>query len=185
VWTDDDDSRDALPEALEAHVRALRAPATVRPAWRESVLREIAASRPTPRVRRWSVAPLTAVAAGLACMVLGAGATWWIVRRTTPAPTVASAPADATPTLVRFALLAPGAARVALVGDFNRWDPTATPLRASRDGRTWEVQVPLSPGRHVYGFVVDGGLRADPAAPRTADDDYGAPSSVVLVAGSS
>ena len=34
-------------------------------------------------------------------------------------------------------------------------------------------------------LLVDGRLVADPAAPRAADDDFGAPSSVALVAGSS
>ena len=184
MWTEHDDG-DELPAALRTHVRALREPPPVRAAWREALLREIVATRAPRRARRWSVAPLAAVAAGLACIALGAGAAWWALRRDA-APTVARAPAAVVgPTVVRFALIAPGASRVALVGDFNRWDPAATPLRASPDGRTWEVRVPLSPGRHVYGFVVDGGLRADPAAPRTADDDFGAPSSVVLVGGSS
>jgi 1,4-alpha-glucan branching enzyme len=67
------------------------------------------------------------------------------------------------------------------VGDFNRWDPNATPLRRSADGRTWTVAVPLPSGRHVYAFVVDGGLTADPTAPRAAGDDFGEPSSVVVV----
>jgi len=187
---DEHDGADQVPAALRAHVRALRADVPVRAAWRESLLREIAASRPPRRShlsrlsRRWSVAPLAAIAAGLACVALGAGGAWWVARRPAPAVTAARG-ADATDAVVRFALVAPGASRVTLVGDFNRWDPAATPLRASADGRTWEVRVPLSPGRHVYAFVVDGGLRADPAAPRTADDDFGAPSSVVLVAGRS
>jgi hypothetical protein len=54
-------------------------------------------------------------------------------------------------------------------------------MRAAGDGRTWEVQLPLAPGRHVYAFVVDGEVVADPAAPRAADEDFGVPNSVVLV----
>jgi Carbohydrate-binding module 48 (Isoamylase N-terminal domain) len=179
VWTDHDE----LPDDLRRYVHALRADVPVRAAWRESLLREIVAARPPRRARRWSVTPTAAIAAGLACMALGGGATWWATGRAPAHATVARSPMDAS--VVRFALLAPGASRVTLVGDFNRWDPSATPLRESADGRTWEVRVPLSPGRHVYAFVVDGGLRADPAAPRTVDDDFGAPSSVVLVGGSS
>jgi len=83
--------------------------------------------------------------------------------------------------VVRFALIADGATRVTVVGDFNRWDPTATPLHRGADGRTWSVAVPLAAGRHVYAFVVDGGLTADPTAPRAAEDDFGAPNSVVVV----
>ena len=88
---------------------------------------------------------------------------------------------DASP--VRFSFVAPGARRVALVGDFNDCDPARMPLRSLGDGRTWVLDVALRPGRHAYAFVVDGDLAADPAAPRAPDDDFGVPSSVVLVLG--
>ena len=101
---------------------------------------------------------------------------------TAVATPVAGAPGAAGPH-VRFMLVAPVAARVSIVGDFNRWDPRATPMRRLEDGRTWIVDVPLAAGRHVYSFVVDGGLTVDPAAPRAAEDDFGVPSSVVMVPG--
>jgi 1,4-alpha-glucan branching enzyme len=82
---------------------------------------------------------------------------------------------------VRFVFVAPYASRVALVGDFNKWNPNVMPMRRSADGRAWMIDVPLAPGRHVYSFVVDGDLAPDPAAPRAGDDDFGVPSSVVLV----
>jgi 1,4-alpha-glucan branching enzyme len=78
-------------------------------------------------------------------------------------------------------LAAPGASRVSLVGDFNQWDASATPMRQLGDGRLWLVDVPLAPGRHVYAFVVDGDVTPDPAAPRAGEEDFGVPSSVVLV----
>jgi len=84
---------------------------------------------------------------------------------------------------VRFVFVAPYASNVALVGDFNGWNPSKMPMRRSADGRAWLIDVPLAPGRHVYSFVVDGDLAADPAAPRAGDDDFGVPSSVVLVSG--
>jgi 1,4-alpha-glucan branching enzyme len=86
-----------------------------------------------------------------------------------------------SPHSVRFALVAPGATRVSLVGDFNQWDAKATPMRQLGDGRLWIVEVPLAPGRHVYAFVVDGDVTPDPAAPRAGEEDFGTPSSVVLV----
>ena len=89
--------------------------------------------------------------------------------------------ADVTP--VQFVVVAPGAASVSLVGDFNDWDARLTPMRTGRDGRLWTVTIPLTAGRHRYAFLVDG-VRwlADPSAPR-APDDFGTPSSVVTIGG--
>jgi hypothetical protein len=66
---------------------------------------------------------------------------------------------------VRFSVSAPSAKRVSLVGD------------------VWVVDVRLEPGRHVFAFSVDGALRADAAAPRAVEDDFGVPGSVVVVPG--
>jgi Glycogen recognition site of AMP-activated protein kinase len=74
------------------------------------------------------------------------------------------------------------ASSVAVVGDFNDWDPHATPLRPSSDS-LWSVVVPLRPGRYHYTFVVDGTRwRRDPGAPRALEDDFGTPTSVITVA---
>ncbi|HEX6631274.1 MAG TPA: isoamylase early set domain-containing protein, partial [Gemmatimonadaceae bacterium] len=101
------------------------------------------------------------------------------------APAEGAAPAVATPDTVQvvtFVLVAPGARRVALVGDFNDWDVGATQLRPAPAGRLWSVEVPLTPGRHRYAFVVDGERwLADPAAPRAPGPDFGSPNSVVTV----
>lgn len=82
----------------------------------------------------------------------------------------------------QFSLLVPHAKSVSLVGDFNDWDPAATPLRAPSSGDLWTVTVALPPGRHRYAFIVDG-VRwlADPGAPSAGDDDFGTPNSVVTV----
>ncbi|MBL0170102.1 MAG: isoamylase early set domain-containing protein [Gemmatimonadaceae bacterium] len=85
---------------------------------------------------------------------------------------------------VRFDLQLPTAARaVAIVGDFNGWDERATPMaRRQRDG-SWSVNVPMSPGRHVYAFVVDGARWVvDPMAPQVPDEGYG-PANAVMVEG--
>ncbi len=83
---------------------------------------------------------------------------------------------------VQFVLHAAGAERVALVGDFNDWDPAATPLQPAGVAGVWSVVVPLKPGRHVYSFVVDGQTWiGDPQAPLAPAGDFGRPSSVVLV----
>ncbi|MGH7679469.1 MAG: isoamylase early set domain-containing protein, partial [Gemmatimonadaceae bacterium] len=85
---------------------------------------------------------------------------------------------------VRFTLVAPTASHVSIVGDFNGWNPSSLPLRRSADGRTWEVEVPLPPGRYAYSFVVDGALARDPSAPQALDADLGTTNSVVMVRGS-
>ncbi len=71
-----------------------------------------------------------------------------------------------TTRLVRFALVAPAASRVTLVGDFNGWGPETTPL-ARADDSTWTALLALNVGRHRYAFVVDDTQWvADPRAPR-------------------
>jgi hypothetical protein len=98
------------------------------------------------------------------------------------APVAGSAAAlDEAPRAVRFTLRAPEARRVAVVGDFNRWDPAATPL-AGGEGGMWTTEVLIPPGRHAYAFVVDGGRWVlDPAAPSERDPDFGRAHSVTVV----
>ena len=46
--------------------------------------------------------------------------------------------------------------RVALCGDFNDWSAEATALERGDDG-TWQVSVPLEPGRsYRYRYLLDG-----------------------------
>lgn len=84
---------------------------------------------------------------------------------------------------VKFVLVAPQAAQVTVVGDFNGWNAAATPMQ--RDGGTWSIALPLQPGRHLYAFVVNGThWMPDPAAPLAPEDGFGVSNSVVLVGGS-
>ena len=84
---------------------------------------------------------------------------------------------------VQFMLVAPTASRVALVGEFNDWDPAATPMTRAPGG-AWHVVLPLARGRHVYAFVVDGSSWvADPQAPLAPERWFGARNSVLLVSG--
>ena len=83
---------------------------------------------------------------------------------------------------VQFVLVAPDAREVALVGSFNDWDTAKTHL-VRGPGGVWKAMVPLTAGRYTYSFVVDGARwQADPSAPRSVDDDFDAPSSVLTVA---
>jgi 1,4-alpha-glucan branching enzyme len=74
---------------------------------------------------------------------------------------------------VRFAVWAPGARRVALVGDFNSWDVRRHPMRYRPQAGVWELFIPrLRPGaRFKYAIIAADGitlpLTADPFALRT------------------
>ncbi len=84
---------------------------------------------------------------------------------------------------VQFVLVAPGAKKVAVAGDFNGWDPTHAAYQAKqRGGGVWSVTAPVPPGHHRYSFVVDDSVWvADPTAPRVMDNDYGMPNSAIVV----
>jgi hypothetical protein len=201
---------DAAEDAvLGSAVDVLRQPVELRSGFTERVMAGVLASgRPTGgaaiRVRavlRWAterhtvrLSPLggLALAAGVAALLAGGV---WAGRESMlrsgaasrrpgelaarPAPAPASRGGGCT---VRFAVAAPGASQVTLVGDFNEWNPAATPLAASAHGGIWSVTIPLPPGRHEYAFVVDREhWLPDPRAPRALSDDFGTPNSVVTV----
>ena len=64
---------------------------------------------------------------------------------------------------VNLFFVAPEAQHVTLVGDFNDWDPAATPLCRMPDGR-WTASLELTHGYHQYLFLVDGRPVLDPKA---------------------
>src|SRR3989442_13717843 len=131
-----------------------------------------------PRPRHVALSPLggLAIAAGVAALALALSG-----RRPGAAPPAAGAQRE-----FEFVVVAPRAATVSLVGDFNDWDAARTPMRPSpRSGPLWAAVVPPAPGRYRYAFLLAGSRwSADPAAPRARDDEFGAPSSVVTVGGS-
>ena len=152
--------------------------------------------------RRISLSPAAGIAAALLFAALGAGATFVALsgrghagedssvadarsRSTSDGSPGVLAASDGTADqqVVRVELAAPRAGHVALVGSFNEWNPVATPLRRDPSSGKWIVSLRLPPGRHVYAFVVDGDVTADPTAPRAADDDFGSANSVLLVSG--
>jgi len=56
---------------------------------------------------------------------------------------------------ITFEYFDPSATVVTLVGDFNRWDPKARPLKRDAGG-LWKVTMRLEPGTYPYKFVVNG-----------------------------
>jgi hypothetical protein len=198
------DELDSLDPYVQWIASEARRPVAIDPTARQRLLEAVRAeSLPQRRLRvlawlveprRFSLPPLatTALAAGLVGIgVIGGLAIHRDGRPSTAQPSLAGAaisqlPDSIAPRAVKFVLIAPQAARVSLVGDFNGWDASANPMMTQGANGMWTVFVPLQPGLHTYSFVVDGAhFVADPTAPIAPDDGYGHKSSVVLVGGSS
>ena len=161
---------DEVDLVLRQAIGELREGFSVPAEWRAELLSKLPARRRRRAITWW-------VPAGLAAAIcLGVGLT---IARARSASVVESAASR-----VRFSIRAPLATRVSLVGDFDRWDPAAVPMRRDGDGETWTVDVHLPPGRHVFAYAVDGDLKTDPKAARAVEDDFGVPSSVIVVASS-
>lgn len=73
---------------------------------------------------------------------------------------------------VVFRVRAMGAHRVQLAGDFNDWNPDRTPMQHV-DNDTFQIKVPLGPGRYRYRYVIDGQWRNDPANYQVETNPYG------------
>jgi hypothetical protein len=183
------DGRARVMDAVRAEPAPLREEATP-PAWRWALRRRT--MRMSPLVGGLLAAGLVGIGvlAGLLAPARGDGlavapAEGMPAGDSVPARLAGSTPHNVVvePGVVKFVFVSPSAARVSLVGDFNEWNPDATPMQ--RTGGTWTVTVPLRAGRHLYSFVVDGtDWLPDPSAP-LADGGFGHTNSVVLVGGSS
>jgi RNA polymerase sigma-70 factor (ECF subfamily) len=103
-----------------------------------------------------------------------------IVRRTDTLRVVKSD----TVLLARFVFADPSAKSVALAGDFNRWDASATSLTRLADG-TWSRTLRLAPGRYEYAYLVDGKRWVADRFARASHDAFEIESSVVDVTASS
>jgi hypothetical protein len=166
----DDRSAEPPDPFIERLAAQLREPVSLSPEVERVVLDRL---RARPVRRQWP-----GVARALAAGIAAAFAAGLLVGRWTAAPS-AGVPSVRP---VEFALRTPADSAVVLVGDFNDWNPAATPLRRASDG-VWSVTVPLRPGRYRYTFIVDGTRwHRDPAAPRALEDDFGAPTSVITIA---
>jgi hypothetical protein len=98
-----------------------------------------------------------------------------------PAITAANVPREIRAVPVPITFDAAGAKSVSIVGDFNDWDSTASPLTRFGPNGPWTATVKVMPGRHLYAFMVDGKLVIDPRAPHTRDLDFGGDASVLMV----
>ncbi len=149
-WRDEDLIRQAIAEEIAAveyrleglEKRVIKALATRDPArpWWRRWLRSLTAPR--------SPALKFAYALAGALLFLGLGL---LIGRFAFAP-------EPLPALAQegtvFALAAPGAHKVEVVGDFSAWKPI--PLADPDGDGVWTLILKLPPGRYEYAFLVDG-----------------------------
>ena len=176
-----------------AKARVLIAVAAERERVREAAARRVEVRR---RIRSYAAVAGLMAASALAAVMLrspSAPPAPTVVDQAPAAPAVSTAPAatlaagsegarDAAPQPVQLVFRAPAASRVRVVGDFNAWDGTDTPMTRDAESGLWSITLSLRPGRHVYAFLVDDSLWVrDPRAPAAPDADFGREGSVLLV----
>ncbi len=149
------------------------------------------AARSRPRSRVWTTLGLAAAAAivgFIAHDLVPSDRSAATESARVPLPVIlpmratATSSADVAIVPQQFVLENTSARRVSVVGDFNNWNPNATPMTRSPDSGLWSVIVPVVSGRHVYGYMVnDSVFTLDPRKPRVRDPDFGTDASVVMV----
>ena len=112
-----------------------------------------------------------------ACLGLTVAGAWLAVLKP-PAeqaamPTAVLTEAAEEAVLVRFVLVANGAKKVAVVGDFNGWDPQHSLLEDADGKGTFAVTLRVPKGPHEYMFWVDGKWVTDPGASERRPDGFG------------
>lgn len=181
---------------IELIAREARRPVVVDPAARDRVMAAVR-KEPLPRSGRfWSriIEPRSVTLSPIVGGLLAAGLVGVGVigrglllnrdgRELAGAPEVSASRLPVSPSNIDtvFVFVAPQAATVSLVGDFNDWDASRSPLVRIPNSGLWRVTVPLPAGRHLYQFVVDGTWLPDPGAPLAGDDGFGRTNSVRIV----
>jgi len=188
-----------LDSFIEEIANELRRPVRLDPRFDDRVMEAIEAPEVIPlrpastrpwilRPRTISISPLGALAAAAAIAGIIALGVW---REGAPTPETAAVPADAPFANVanattgfhthQFLFLAPDAKKMVVVGDFNDWDETRTPMTRDPISGLWTVTVPLSIGLHQFQYVKDDTLRLnDPTLPQQSND-FGSPNSIITI----
>ena len=82
---------------------------------------------------------------------------------------------------IDFAVAAPDAKAVCVVGEFNDWSVETHPLQ-QQDYGTWRITLQLPPGRYQYKFVIDGNKWEDDADnPHRMTNEFGTSNSILEV----
>jgi len=179
---------------VELIAREARRPIVTDPAARDRIMAAVRAESPPRRLRFWerAVQPRAftfspATGALLAAGLVGIGVIAGGLRanrdgQTSAGPQEAAIRLPVSDTVVKFVFHAPKASKVSLVGDFNGWDGDKTQMVRAGNSGMWTVTLPLTAGRHLYAFLVDGTWHADPTEPVAGEDGFGHANSVRIVA---
>lgn len=73
---------------------------------------------------------------------------------------------------IQFEFLAPDAREVYLVGSFNDWNISETPMQKDKNG-IWKKTLSLEAGKYEYRFIVDGKWENDPSCPGCVPNEFG------------
>lgn len=128
-------------------------------------------------------------AAAILLVVSSVGLTLMFTERGTPGDSAVAQPAnesgsrtsDRSKIKVHFSIEAPHAESVAVVGDWNGWDPQAQPMQDEDGDGVWELQIRLDKsGEYKYQFLINGEKWVpDPNAPLKVNDGFGGTNSVL------
>ncbi len=78
-----------------------------------------------------------------------------------------------------FKLIDDKAREVYIAGDFNKWDPKATPME--NKGGVWKYSIYLPPGKHRYKFIVDGHWKTDPLNKNWEENEFHTGNSIIWI----
>ncbi|MEO5818101.1 MAG: isoamylase early set domain-containing protein [Gemmatimonadaceae bacterium] len=171
---------------LEMIVEELQRPVVLDKSFERRVMvrvRRLYAERRPRRGRGWLTAAATiahrpAWAAALAASIVAVATVGVLRSRPTAEQVVVTGSVEP----VLFVHVAPNAKSVTVVGDFNNWGLDGSALQATNLNGVWSVTARIPAGVHRYAFVLDGKQWvADPTAPRSSSDDFGMPSSALVV----
>jgi hypothetical protein len=109
----------------------------------------------------------------VACLIVGLSACVKTIKPELPKPVAGG---------MRFALLAPEANQVALVGSFNGWAEEATKMKMNDGTGLWSVDVPLGEGEYTFMYLVDGTRWVTPPmAEDFVTDGFGQTNGILIV----
>ncbi len=138
----------------------------------------------TARFARQVVSVRGAAAAAVAIVVLATAMVVWDRGAATETPEGAAPVVmdeSENTVIVRFELVEPRAERVAVVGDFNEWNPERHQAARPDDDGVWRFELELRRGRaYSYNFLIDGEVWIpDPSGLERIEDDFGTEKSLI------